>query len=60
VHGRSVSARRREEPRDTVLHGDAMVDWLGEAFLVLRTTVDHKLLWDLVIGHSDARERYVS
>jgi hypothetical protein len=47
------------EPRDTVLHGDATVDWLGDAFLQLRSEIDGRPLWDLVIGHSDAQGRYV-
>ena len=47
------------EPRDTVLHGQATIEWLGEAFLVVRSDMDGKPMWDLVIGHSDAQERYV-
>ena len=47
------------EPRDTVLHGEATVEWLGDAFLVLRASMDGTPMWDGVIGHSDATKRYV-
>ncbi len=47
------------EPRDTVLHGSATVEWLGEAFLVLRSDLGGTPMWDMVFGHSDAQERYV-
>lgn len=47
------------EPRDTVLHGSATVDWIGDAFVRLRAEIDGIPMWDVVIGHSDAQERYV-
>lgn len=47
------------EPRDTVMHGWATVEWLGDAFLVLRSEVDGTPTWDMVIGRSDAQERYI-
>ena len=47
------------EPPGTVLHGEATVEWLGEAFLAVRSDMDGKPLWELVIGYSDAQERYV-
>lgn len=47
------------EPRDRVMHGQATVEWLGDAFLVLRSQIDGTPMWDMVIGHSDAQERYV-
>ncbi len=47
------------EPRDTVLHGEATVEWLGDAFVVLRSEMDGRPMWDLAVGHSDAQDRYV-
>lgn len=46
------------EPRDTVLHGEATIEWLGDGFLVMRSTVEGNPMWDLVIGYSDPQERY--
>ena len=47
------------EPRDTVLHGEATIEWLDDAFLVSRSVMDGKPMWDMVIGYSDATEKYV-
>ena len=47
------------EPRDTVLRGQATIDWIDDAFLQLRSVLDGKPLWDMVFGYSDATERYV-
>ena len=47
------------EPRDLVVHGSATFEWLADAFVVMRSEMDGKPAWDMVIGHSDAQERYV-
>ena len=47
------------EPPGKQLHGRASITWLDDAFLVLRSELDGKPLWDIVIGYSDATGRYV-
>ncbi|HYI22122.1 MAG TPA: hypothetical protein VEX62_05740 [Candidatus Limnocylindrales bacterium] len=44
---------------ETKVVGSATVDWLGDAFLVLRSVFDGEpdMVW--VIGRSDANDRYV-
>jgi hypothetical protein len=42
-----------------VMHGHATIEWLGDAFLVLRSEMEGKPEWDYVIGRSDADDRYV-
>lgn len=50
------------ESRDVRIGGSATFDWLDGAFLRLRWTMeDEEASWsELVIGHNDARERYVA
>jgi hypothetical protein len=44
------------EPAGTQVHGSATVEWLGDAFLTLRSELDGE--WTLVIGRSDAHDAY--
>lgn len=48
------------ESLDTEVHGSAKFEWLGDAFLVMRSKLgdDPASAWDLAIGRSDANERY--
>jgi hypothetical protein len=45
------------EPPGTEVQGSATVDWLGDAFLIVRAQLDGELT--LAIGRSDARDAYV-
>lgn len=45
------------ESREIEVHGEATVEWLGEAFLRLHATFDDDSSWDWVIGRSDAHEQ---
>ena len=49
------------ESRDVRISGSATVDWLDDAFLRFRWTMeDEEASWsEFVIGHNDARGRYV-
>lgn len=42
------------ESRETKVRGSARIDWLGDAFLVMRSDLGGDPAWDLVIGRSDA------
>ena len=44
------------EPPGTQVHGSATVEWLGDAFLIVRSELDGELT--LVIGRSDAHDAY--
>jgi hypothetical protein len=48
------------ESMDIKIHGSATFEWLGDAFLVMRSEMggDHPA-WDYVIGRNDAREQLV-
>jgi hypothetical protein len=46
------------EPPGTEQHGWATIEWLDDAFLVLRSGMEDRPLWDMVFGHSDARDAY--
>lgn len=46
------------EPPGTQVQGSATVEWLGEAFLVMRTEMEGAS--NLVIGRSDARDTYTA
>jgi hypothetical protein len=45
------------EPPGTEVQGSTTVDWLGDAFLIVRAQLDGELT--LAIGRSDARDAYV-
>ncbi len=45
------------ESRDVEIHGEATVEWLGEAFLHWHATFGDDSTWDWVIGRSDANEQ---
>ena len=45
------------ESRDVEVHGKATIEWLDDAFLVLRSTWDDQSTWTWVIGRSDAHEQ---
>jgi hypothetical protein len=45
------------EPPGTEVQGSATVDWLGDAFVIVRAQLDGELT--LAIGRSDARDAYV-
>jgi hypothetical protein len=44
---------------DVRVEGSATIEWLGDAFLMLRSIFDGKPDWEWVIGRSDSHERYV-
>lgn len=44
------------EPPDTEVHGTATVEWLGDAFLLVRSTLEGEM--SLAIGRSDAHDTY--
>ncbi len=44
------------EPAGTEVHGLATVEWLGDAFLIVRSEMDGEL--NLAIGRSDAHDAY--
>jgi hypothetical protein len=43
---------------DTKVVGSATVEWLDDAFLVLRSVFDGERDWTWVIGRSDANDRF--
>ena len=46
------------ESPDVEVRGEATIEWLGEAFLVLRSSLgEEHSTWDWVIGRSDANEQ---
>jgi hypothetical protein len=45
---------------ETELHGSATIEWLNDAFIVMKSERDREPLWDFVFGCSDATERYVA
>ena len=44
------------DPPDTEVHGSATVEWIGEAFLVVRSQLEGELT--MVVGRSDARDEW--
>ena len=44
----------------TPVPGTATVEWLDDAFLVLRSDLGGAAAWTLVIGRSDARDAYAA
>lgn len=44
------------EPAGTEVHGSAIIEWLGDAFLIVRSEMDGEL--NLAIGRSDANDAY--
>jgi len=46
------------EPPGTEVHGSATIEWLGDAFLVMRSELDGEL--SLAIGRSDARDAFMA
>jgi hypothetical protein len=42
------------ESLDIEQHGQATFEWLGDAFVVMRATLENEPTWDFVFGHSDA------
>ncbi len=47
------------ESMETKVVGWATIEWLDDAFLVLRSVFDQERDWTWVIGRSDANDRYV-
>lgn len=45
------------ESPDVRVHGQATIEWLGDAFLHLHSTWDDNSTWDWVIGRSDAHDQ---
>ncbi|MGH9209288.1 MAG: hypothetical protein ACRD2C_01255 [Acidimicrobiales bacterium] len=45
------------EPSGTEVRGSATIEWLGDAFLIVRSELDGEL--NLAIGRSDAHESYI-
>jgi hypothetical protein len=43
---------------ETKVEGTARIEWLDEAFLVLRSEFDSEREWTWVFGRSEANERY--
>ncbi|WP_051325321.1 hypothetical protein [Glycomyces tenuis] len=46
------------EPEGTEVYGSAVVEWLGDAFVVVRSELDGEL--EIAIGRSDARDAYTA
>lgn len=42
---------------DAEQHGRATFEWMGDAFVTMRSTMEGEPIWDLVFGRSDAREQ---
>ena len=42
---------------DTEQHGRATFEWLDDAFVVMRSSMEGEPSWDLVFGRSDALEQ---
>jgi hypothetical protein len=45
---------------DTEIHGWATFEWVGDAFLVMRSGFEDGSSWASVFGRSDARDEYVA
>jgi len=45
---------------DTEVHGSATIEWLGDAFVVMRSKFGGDPGWDFVFGRSDANDAYVA
>ncbi len=45
------------DSRDVQVHGEGTIEWLGEAFLVMRSTWDDNSTMTWVIGRSDPHEQ---
>jgi hypothetical protein len=48
------------ETMETEIHGSATVEWLADAFLVMRSTWDDDSTFELVVGRNDARDAFVA
>ncbi len=48
------------EPRDTEVRGRAVVEWLADAFVVVRSELGGQPALDLAIGRSDAHGTYTA
>ncbi len=48
------------EERDTEVHGRAVIEWFGDAFVVMRSEMGGNPVWDLAIGRSDAHDAYTA
>jgi hypothetical protein len=47
------------ESLDIEIHGSAKFEWLGDAFLVMRSEMGGAPAWDFVFGRNDSREQLV-
>jgi hypothetical protein len=45
--------------RESEMRGRAVFEWLGDAFIVVRSELAGEPAWDFVIGHNDPRNPYV-
>jgi hypothetical protein len=45
---------------DTEVPGRATFEWLGESFVAMHSELGGEPAWELVFGHSDAREAYTA
>jgi hypothetical protein len=45
---------------ETEVRGSATFEWLGEAFVAMRSELGGDPAWDLVFGHSDANDAYTA
>jgi hypothetical protein len=45
---------------DTEVPGSATFEWLGESFVAMHSELGGASAWELVFGHSDAREAYTA
>ncbi len=44
---------------ETEMRGRAVFEWLGDAFIVMRSELAGEPAWDFVIGHNDPQDSYV-
>jgi hypothetical protein len=45
---------------DTEVRGSATFEWLGEAFVTMRSKLGGDPAWDFAFGHSDAQDGYTA
>jgi hypothetical protein len=45
---------------ETEKRGTATIEWIGDAFIVMRSELEGEPLWDFVFGRSDAQEAYAA
>ena len=48
------------ESMDTKILGSATIEWLADAFLVLTSRHENDSTFEIIVGRSDARDRYVA